>query len=149
LGKRGEGWVVLQLFLFATILVSPKVEAVQLPLWLRIVGAVVILGGGCLGTLGILSLGRNLTAFPKPKEGGYLVSTGVYRLVRHPIYSGIIFGSLGWALLTNTLLGIGLAVVLFLFFDLKSRREERWLSEAYSDYPAYQKRVKKLVPFLY
>jgi protein-S-isoprenylcysteine O-methyltransferase Ste14 len=149
MGKRGEGWVVLQLLLFALIFVSPRFEAVQLPLWLRLIGAVVILGGGLLGTLGIIGLGKNLTPFPRPKEGGHLVTTGVYGLVRHPIYTGIIFGSLGWALLTNTLLGVGFVVVLFLFFDLKSRREERWLIEAYPDYPTYQKRVKKLVPFLY
>ena len=77
------------------------------------------------------------------------MSNGVYGFVRHPIYSGLIFGSLGWSLLTDTLLGVGLAIGLFLFFDLKSRREERWLTETYPDYPAYQKRVKKLVPFLY
>jgi protein-S-isoprenylcysteine O-methyltransferase Ste14 len=149
MGRRGEGWVVVQMILFAMIFFSPKVEAIEFPLWLRLIGFVVILGGGFLGTLGVLSLGKNLSPFPRPREGGYLVNTGVYGLVRHPIYSGIIFGSLGWALMTNTLLGIGLAVVLFLFFDLKSRREERWLAESYPDYPTYQKRVKKLVPFLY
>ena len=149
MGKRGEGWVALQLLLFALILVSPRVEVLALPLWLRLLGILVILGGGLLGTLGILGLGRNLTPFPRPKEGGYLVSTGGYGLVRHPIYSGLIFGSLGWSLVTDTLLGVGLTVVLFLFFDLKSRREERWLTEAYPGYPDYQKRVKKLVPFLY
>jgi protein-S-isoprenylcysteine O-methyltransferase Ste14 len=149
MGKRGEVWVALQLIIMALIVLSPKVEAIVLPLWLRVVGVVVILCGGLLGTFGVLSLGSNLTPFPKPKAGGYLVSNGVYGLVRHPIYSGLILGSLGWALLTDTLLGVVLAIVLFLFFDLKSRREERWLVESYPDYSAYQKKVKKLVPFLY
>jgi len=40
-------------------------------------------------------------------------------------------------------------VALFIFFDLKSRREERWLREAYPEYGDYQKRVKKLVPWVY
>ncbi len=149
MGKRGEGWVALQLLLFALIFISPKIEAYAFPPWLRVAGAFVMLGGGLLGTLGILNLGRNLTPFPKPRGGGYLVSTGVYAWVRHPIYSGLIFGSLGWSLLTDTLLGIALAVCLFLLFELKSSREERWLTEVYPDYPAYQKRVKKLIPFLY
>ncbi len=149
MGKRGEGWVLAQLVLFGLILVSPKVEAFAFPLWLRLAGIAIIVGAGVLGTLGILNLGSNLTPFPKPKQGGHLVSSGVYGLVRHPIYSGIIFGSFGWALLTDTLLGVALAAALFIFFDLKSRREERWLTEAYPDYPAYQKRVRKLIPFLY
>ena len=149
MGKRGEAWVALQVVLIAMILVSPKVEVFPLPLWLRLMGVVVLLGGGMLGTLGILSLGRNLTPLPRPKAGGFLVTGGVFGLVRHPIYSGVIFGSLGWALVAETPVGIGLAVALFLFFDLKSRREERWLIEAYPGYIAYQDRVKRLVPFLY
>jgi protein-S-isoprenylcysteine O-methyltransferase Ste14 len=97
----------------------------------------------------MLALGRNLTPFPKPIEGGELVTHGPYRFVRHPIYAGLIFGTLGWALFRANLLGLALAVLLFIFFDLKSRREERWLCEAYPDYEAYQQRVKKLVPWVY
>jgi protein-S-isoprenylcysteine O-methyltransferase Ste14 len=149
LGKRGEGWVAIQLLLFVAILLSPVVQEFAFPLWLRLLGLPFLALGGILGTLGIFGLGQNLTAFPRPKEGGYLVSTGVYGIVRHPIYSGLVFGTLGWAVLTDTLLGIALAVVLFLFFDQKSRREERWLKEAYHDYPAYQQRVKKLIPWVY
>lgn len=108
-----------------------------------------MLAGGSLGTLGVLSLGRNLSPFPKPIEGGRLVVGGAYALVRHPIYSGLIIGSLGWSLLTDTLLGVGLALLLFVFFDLKSRREERWLAETYPQYPDYKKRVRKLIPFVY
>jgi protein-S-isoprenylcysteine O-methyltransferase Ste14 len=42
-----------------------------------------------------------------------------------------------------------LAAILFLFFDMKSRREEKWLSNKFENYPAYQQRVRKLVPFIY
>lgn len=149
MGKRGELWVVLQFVIFALILVAPKIEAFSFPLWLRIFGGMLILAGGILGSLGVLSLGRNLSPFPKPIQGGQLVRGGAYRFVRHPIYSGLIFASLGWAVLTDTLLGVGLTIVLFVFFDLKSRREERWLADAYPDYPQYKQRVRKLIPFIY
>jgi protein-S-isoprenylcysteine O-methyltransferase Ste14 len=49
----------------------------------------------------------------------------------------------------TNLLGVGLAAVLFIFFDLKSRREERWLMEAYPGYAKYRQRVRKLIPFVY
>jgi protein-S-isoprenylcysteine O-methyltransferase Ste14 len=39
--------------------------------------------------------------------------------------------------------------MLFLFLDLKSRREERWLCAKFPDYPAYQRRVRRLIPFVY
>lgn len=149
MGKRGEGWVILQFVIFALILVAPKIEAFSFPLWLRAVGVLLLVLGGVLGSLGVLSLGKSLSPFPKPVKGGQFVGSGAYAFVRHPIYSGLIFGSLGWALLTDTLLGVGLAVLLLVFFDLKSRREERWLAESYPEYPAYRKRVRKLIPFIY
>jgi protein-S-isoprenylcysteine O-methyltransferase Ste14 len=149
MGKRGEGWFVLQLVLFAVILLAPKVLPLALPLWLRVLGLVLIAIGGVFGTGGVLALGPNLTPFPKPIEGGTLVTSGVYRWVRHPIYTGLILGTLGWSLWRENLLGVGLAVLLFIFFDLKSRREERWLTEAYPDYAQYQSRVRKLIPFVY
>jgi len=149
MGKRGEGWFVVQLALFAVILLAPPVPPVTFPLWLRALGLGILIAGGVVGTGGILALGSNLTAFPKPIEGGTLVTKGVYNVVRHPIYTGLILGTLGLGIFRESLLGIGLAVVLFIFFDLKSRREEAWLMEAYPEYAAYRQRVKKLVPWVY
>ncbi len=149
MGKRGEGWFLLQMLLFAMILLAPQATCFNCPPWLRWVGLAILAAGGILGSWGVLALGRNLTPFPRPIAGGELVTHGPYRFVRHPIYTGLIFGTLGWALLRSSLLGLALVVALFIFFDLKSRREERWLREAYPGYGDYQKRVKKLVPWVY
>ncbi len=149
MGKRGEGWVVLQILIFGLVLLAPELDALPVPIWLRAIGFLILCIGGILGTLGVLSLGQNLTAFPKPKEGGHLVRSNVYGMVRHPIYAGLILGTLGWSLLMGTILGVALAILLFLFFDLKSRREELWLAESYPDYVSYQKEVKKLIPWVY
>jgi protein-S-isoprenylcysteine O-methyltransferase Ste14 len=105
--------------------------------------------GALFGLAGVRGLGRSLTPLPKPVEGGTLITAGVYGIVRHPIYAGLILAAFGWALWNGGALAFSLAVLLFLFFDLKSRQEERWLVEAYPEYPAYQERVKKLVPWLY
>ena len=149
MGKRGEGWFLIQLALFALILLSSRIGLWVFPTWLRLLGGVLLLIGGISGTLSILALGRNLSPFPKPIEGGSLVTNGVYGIVRHPIYTGLILGTLGWSLWRENLLGVGLAVLLFVFFDLKSRREERWLMEAYPGYTEYRRRVRKLIPFVY
>lgn len=149
MGRRGEGWFALQMVLFAVILFAPRIPPLEFPLWLRLLGLAILAVGGVFGTGGALALGSNLTPFPKPIEGGTLVTSGVYGLVRHPIYTGLILGTLGWAIFRSNLLGVGLAVALFLFFDLKSRREERWLAEAYRSYEDYRKNVKKLVPYIY
>jgi protein-S-isoprenylcysteine O-methyltransferase Ste14 len=149
MGKRGEGWFLLQMVLFAAILLAPDVVPLAFPPWLRALGLVILAVGGVFGTGGMIALGRNLTPFPRPIEGGTLVTSGVYGVVRHPIYAGLIMGTLGWALWHANLLGIGLAILLFVFFDVKSRREERWLAEAYPGYADYRQRVKKLIPWVY
>jgi protein-S-isoprenylcysteine O-methyltransferase Ste14 len=149
MGKRGEGWFLIQLLLFALILAASRVAPWKFPAWLRGLGALALATGGVTGTLGLVALGRSLSPFPKPIEGGTLVTTGVYGVVRHPIYAGLILGTLGWGLLMSSPLGAGMAAVLFLFFDRKSRREEVWLAQSYADYAGYQERVRKLIPWVY
>jgi protein-S-isoprenylcysteine O-methyltransferase Ste14 len=154
-GQRGELYLAIQFLLFALIFFTPLLmpDLVEWPypwdLIGRGLGIVLGLVGGLVALAGVLSLGRNLTAVPYPKDDAILVESGAFRIVRHPIYSGIILSSLGWGLLTNSLLALLLALVLFIFFDVKSRREERWLSDKYSDYNAYQTRVRKLIPLIY
>jgi len=77
------------------------------------------------------------------------VESGPYRVVRHPIYSGLIVGAFGWALMNTSLLTLVYAAILLAFFDVKSRREERWLARKFPDYAAYQARVAKLIPLIY
>ena len=69
--------------------------------------------------------------------------------MRHPMYSGVILIAFGWAFVMHSWLAIGTAIVIFIFIDIKSRREEQWLKAKFSDYAAYQKRVQKLLPFVY
>lgn len=154
-GPRGEWYVVFQFLLFALVALGPT----SLPGWpawpppwstTGVVVGIVLGGIGALLILaGVLSLGRNLTAVPHPKDDATLVEKGVHGLVRHPIYSGILFGAFGWAFLRNGTLTLLYALILFLFFDLKTRREEKWLSLKFPEYKAYQQRVRKLIPFLY
>jgi protein-S-isoprenylcysteine O-methyltransferase Ste14 len=150
MGKRGEGWVISQLVLLAIILSAPRIGgSVELPLWLRVLGGLIVIAAGAVVIMGALALGRNLTPFPKPASGGHLITHGIYGIVRHPLYMAGIFATLGWGLLAANLIDIALVAVVFLFFDLKSRREEEWLLEAYPEYASYRRHVKKLIPWIY
>ncbi len=154
-GQNGEWYVVIQVILFGLVAFAPA----SLPGWPAWIGSwrtiTIVMGlvlgglGGLLVLAGLISLGRNLTAVPRPKDDAHMVEHGAYRWVRHPIYSGIILGAFGLGLLRGGWLGLLYALILFIFFDLKSRREEGWLREKYQNYPAYQQRVRKLIPFLY
>ncbi len=76
------------------------------------------------------------------------MTTGIYHHLRRPIYAGYILGGLGWALLTCSLFGVGVAIAVPVFVDLTSREEEKWL-EKYADYTTYKSKVKKFIPGIY
>ena len=154
-GSRGEWYVVIQFLIFGLIFFGPR-RLAGMAVWhtpwttIGLLGGLILGGvGGLLAFGGLVSLGTNLTAVPHPKENASLVQTGAYRFVRHPIYSGIILGAFGYGLLVNGTFTLGYALILFLFFDIKSRKEELWLAQKYDGYSAYQMQVRKLVPFLY
>lgn len=154
-GERGEWYVVAQFFLFALVVFGPR----ALPGWppwpapyagvASVVGTVLVLVGVALSIGGVLRLGTNLTALPYPKDCSNLIESGPYAIVRHPIYSGLIFGALGYALWVNGSLTVPYALILFAFFDVKSRREEVWLCEKFPDYAEYKTHVRKLIPWVY
>ncbi len=153
--SRGEWYVIAQTVLFALIAIGPGWLDVRpdLPDGVRLVAILAGLALGGLGALlalaGLLWLGDNLSVLPHPKDGARLVQTGAYGVVRHPIYSGLIIGATGWALLNASVVTLVYAALLFVFFDAKSRREERYLLAEFPDYATYRQRVRKLIPFIY
>jgi protein-S-isoprenylcysteine O-methyltransferase Ste14 len=94
-------------------------------------------------------LGSALTPFPRPRADTTVVATGAYRFVRHPIYGGIILGSVGWALVTASLVALALALALLAFFDLKSRREEAWLVAHDPGYTVSLGGRRRLIPWVW
>lgn len=154
-GTRGEWYVVVQFALLGLLVFGPAgrglwhLQPGALSTVARVLAAALVVAGGGLVLAGLGSLGRNLAVVPLPRSDGELVQSGAYRLVRHPIYSGIILGALGWALWFDGVLTLLVVVALFVLFDLKSRREEQWLTERYPAYAAYRQRVRKLIPFVY
>lgn len=151
-GERGEWWVVAQGVLFVAAAVAPKNDAGWSPGWRRwgrVIGLPLALAGLALAVAGSRRLGDNLTALPHPKDDATLVREGVYGVVRHPIYTGIILTTLGAGLLTQNRTRTFLGFAFFVFFDAKARREEARLTEKFPAYPAYRRSVKKLIPGVY
>ncbi len=145
---RGEKWVIGQFIFLAAIFLAPLISRAPSPLSI-LVGVLIGIAGGLTGLFSLFTLGSNLTVFPRPKEDGALVQTGVYGLVRHPIYSSVILVSLGWSVLWASLSALVLTILLAAYFDRKAYQEEKWLSAKYPDYASYRQRVHKLIPWIY
>ena len=149
---RGGWWVLAQVPVMLGALVAPLVwgagsfdgaNAIQLA------GAALTALGFLLAIAGLVSLGSALTPFPRPLANARLRQSGVYRWVRHPIYGGLVFASLGWSLSWLSLPGLIFSVVVLLFFDRKSAFEERLLRARFPEYAGYALRVRKLLPWIY
>ncbi len=154
-GSRGEWLVVAQIALIGLVFLGPRTIAGR-PDWpfpfpqaCALIGPMFMIAGMALLVSGLVRLGPGLTPLPFPKDDAGLVQTGPYAIVRHPVYCGGLTLALGWALCAQSWLTVGYVAVLFAFLDVKSRREETWLSQKYPEYRTYQQRVHKLIPFVY
>jgi protein-S-isoprenylcysteine O-methyltransferase Ste14 len=144
--------VVAQALLLLAYIAVPRIG----PLWPEpvrlaglIAGALVASAGVALLVAGAVALGRNLTPLPHPKDAATLVERGPYRVVRHPIYGGVGLLTLGVAIATGHLGRLAVAIAVMVFLAAKAGREERWLRARFTGYPAYARRVRRLVPWVY
>ncbi len=150
---RGGWWVVAQVPLIALACLLPvwwrdpaRTDAQRL---LRLAGGALLLGAVSMVVAAGIALGRHLTPFPRPRDNAPLRDRGVYGVVRHPIYCGLVLSSLGWSLWSLSWPGLLFTVFLGVFFDRKAAYEESWLVRRFPAYRDYQKRVRKLIPGIY
>lgn len=110
--------------------------------------------GLCLAGLGFavwarVYLGRNWGMPMSLRQGHELVTSGPYAFVRHPIYTGLMLAMIGSAV-TEGLLWLILFAFYFAYFLVSSRSEERMMLAQFPEtYPAYRRRTKMLVPFVF
>ena len=150
LGPRGEGWLIGQVVFILAIASAPG-EAWAGPSRTAAQwgGAILVLGGAGLAARAIFDLGSNLTPFPRPRQAGILVEHGIYRVLRNPVYAGLVLITVGWSLIHGSLIGLVLSAVFAGFLDLKARREEELLAATFPGYEAYRRRTKRFVPGVY
>ena len=112
------------------------------------IGAVLFASGIALAIWARVHLGRNWGMPMSQKAEPELVTSGPYRVVRHPIYSGLLAALLGTALVTN-LIGLFIVVILGAYFYYSASVEEKNLTTTFpTAYPAYQTSTKMLIPFV-
>jgi protein-S-isoprenylcysteine O-methyltransferase Ste14 len=112
------------------------------------VGAALVAAGLALAVWARIYLGGNWGMPMTRRAEPELVTSGPYRLVRHPIYSGLLLGVLGTTLAKN-LFGLVFVVAVGAFFIYSARVEERNLATSFpSTYPAYKSATKMLIPFV-
>ncbi len=133
--------ILLVLYFYQPAFLDPSLNSI-----FKVIGSVPMVLGAIIAIWGSFQIASFISIFPTPAKGGRLVTSGAFRLVRHPIYSGIILASFGYALYSMTLVKLLIAVVLLLFFELKSSYEERQLFKQYPEYAEYALKTGKFIP---
>jgi protein-S-isoprenylcysteine O-methyltransferase Ste14 len=148
--KTGKEYAIIQsvlLVMFAAVVFfGPRTPVLLGGRTPRIAGNVLCAAGLLLLFAGIRHLGAALQVNPAPKAGANLVTTGIYRWLRHPIYTAIVLLVAGLFLRTPTIAVAGATAIVILYLAIKIRFEERLLLASYPDYAEYRRRAWGLVP---
>jgi len=152
--ERARYWLVLVIGYFLVI----KSSSLPPPFdWLVVrhttssawVGAFLCVSGLVFAIWARLILGRNWSGVITLKEGHELIERGPYRVARHPIYTGILAMFAGTAIAIGYFGGFIGLLLLFVSFWVKLKREEVLMLKHFpTKYAAYQRRVKRIIPFL-
>ncbi len=148
MNRSRTGWlfVAAQAVLLVTLVALPGNDAWPTPTWLRLLGMTAVVGGVALVAVAALRLGPALTPTPVPTEAGSLTTEGLYRFVRHPIYSGVLAAVIGVTVRSGSLIVLVVGLLTIAFFHVKARWEEDRLTEHYPSYPAYAAVTPRFLP---
>jgi protein-S-isoprenylcysteine O-methyltransferase Ste14 len=94
----------------------------------------------------LFNLDKSLTAFPTPKNNSELITSGLYKYVRHPIYTGILLTVFGYSIYSMSISRLTVSLLLSILFYFKTNYEEQKLSDKYTVYQAYKLKVGRFLP---
>ncbi len=141
-------YVGLQLVLFVLFFIPGSRSTVPAENFLKYCSIIVVFAGFIILLLAMLQLNKNLTPFPSPKADSTLIQEGLYRYVRHPIYSGILLIASGMSLYDLSVWRGGVTLMLGILFYFKSRYEEVLLQRRFGAYREYQMKTGRFFPML-
>lgn len=116
----------------------------------RWIGVVLFIAGGVLRIWPVFVLGKRFSGLVAIQPGHTLVTGGLYRVIRHPSYLGLVVNSLGWGLAFRSGVGVALTALTLIPLSARIRSEEALLqSEFGAEYDAFRARTWRLLPGLY
>jgi protein-S-isoprenylcysteine O-methyltransferase Ste14 len=147
--RNGALYVFLQFLLIGSILLVPSIDPFR---WApsalsQIVGALGLVAAVAMLGFSFKALGRATTPNPVPKPDAGLVTRGLYSRIRHPMYTALLTGTLGWALSMRSPFALVAFFNFALFLHSKATLEESLLVEKFGhNYEAYRARTGKFLP---
>ena len=150
MSKRTTGWAFVgaQVALLVALVALPARGDWPTPAWATTIAYLFSLGGLIIVVVAALRLGPALTPTPVPTAHGELTTSGLYRFVRHPIYTGVLAVVVGLVIRSGSWITLAVGLATVAFFHLKARWEETRLRARYPAYEQYAARTPRFVPRL-
>ena len=120
----------------------PQKQIIQASPFSYLLGILIIIIASIIMLASIKDLGRNLSPFPRPINNSKLVTKGIYRFTRHPMYYSLIFISIGVLLIKLSIYYLFLTISLALIIKFKIALEEKYLINTFKNYLLYKNEVK-------
>lgn len=147
--NTGSRWVLGQFVLLVAIGLSVVLYGAEPQALTTIVAVVLFLYGQGIALAAAIKMGRYISAHPSPSPGSSLLSDGIYSLVRHPMYGGVLLMALAVAVFDRNGVAVGLTLALAALFVGKSRYEEGLLESTFLGYADYRQRVtRRFIPWV-
>ena len=120
----------------------PQKQIIQVSSFSYLLGFLIIIIACIILLVAINDLGRNLSPFPRPKNNSNLVTKGIYRYMRHPMYYSLVFISFGVFITKLSIYFLFLSTSLVLVIKFKIALEEKYLNNKFKNYLLYKNKVK-------
>ena len=120
----------------------PHKQIIQVSPFSYLLGILIIIIAFIIMLFSIKDLGRNLSPFPRPINNSNLVTTGIYRFMRHPMYYSLILTSFGVFIVKLSVYYLFLSISLGLIIKFKISLEEKYLINKFKNYLNYKNEVK-------
>ncbi len=144
--NKGNLLVAVQFLLLAGLIFTPTMLVWPIQAAMDVVGVALLIPAGLLLVFAFRDLGGSLTANPVPKEDNRLVTTGVYKRIRHPIYTAILILGVAQVLFAGVLPHVIFLIGLYFLFSYKAKWEEQLLAAQHPEYADYLKRTQRFFP---
>src|SRR6266478_6476619 len=153
---RGNRWVLAAFGVIGLLMAYLPAYTDRIEFWtfdgdaVRWLGVVLFAAGGALRIWPVFVLGHRFSGLVAIQPGHTLVTSGVYGIIRHPSYLGLLVSSLGWALAFRSTVGVLLTALTIVPLVARISAEEKLLRAQFGDaYDAYRRRTWRLIPRIY
>ncbi len=153
---RGNRWVIAALSVIGFLEAFVPAYTDRIDFWtidgdtVRWLGVALFALGGAFRLWPVFVLGHRFSGLVAIQPGHRLVTDGIYGVIRHPSYLGLLVTSLGWALAFRSGVGLLLTLASTLVVLGRIQAEEKLLGSHFgAEYEAYRRRTSRLIPGVY